>query len=259
MAKSERQLDELRQRLNGLLAEWGTEISAVMGALEEQESLDATQNEKVLALENQVNELAKLRQRIRERDLALDHLTKTSKEREAKFAELEKEHKTARARIEELEKQLAAQDKPAQQQKSVPQDEVEAMRAELAARKLLVKSMRADAERGKTLEKELSENRDVIAKLKESVARHARTVAELRRGSDGWEQKYRQLAETASKQLSRESDSVPRAGDRPVRDKRIEPTMSEPAEVDGSRTVVIDMTEPLRKARDERRRKNDKR
>ena len=237
MAKSERQIDELRERLSRLMADWGTEISAVISALESQQSESSAQAENAQALENQANELAKLRQRIRERDMALDHLTKTSKERDAKFAELEKEHKAARSRVDELERQLAVLDKPAQQQKNVPQDEVEAMRAELAARKLLVKTLRTDAERGKALEKEVAESRDLIAKLKVTIDRHSRTNAELRRGADNWERKYREISESAGKRLSRDSDK----------------------EVDGTKTVDIDMTESLRKANDERRRKTDRR
>jgi chromosome segregation ATPase len=252
MARSERQIDELRERLNGLLAEWGTEVSAVIRALEEQQSLAEAEARNSQTLENQANELTKLRQRIRERDLALDHLTKTSKERDQRFAELEKELKHARGRLEELERQLATLDKPAQPPKSVPQDEVEAMRAELAARKLLVKSLRGDADRCKALEKELAENRDAVATMKVSIARHTRTISELRVGADRWERKYRELAAAAGKQLSRNADGV-------GRDAIVAPSADEAGDVDGSSTVVIDMTEPLRKANDERRRKNDRR
>jgi chromosome segregation ATPase len=212
MAKSEPQLDALRERLSGLLADWETEVSTVIRALEDQQSLAATQVEKVQELENQVNELAKLRQRVRERDLVLDHVTKKSKEKDVRLAQLEKEHKHARARIEELERQVGAPERPALHQKGDQQHELEAMRAELAARKSLVKSLRIDAERGKTLENELAEHREVIATLKETIAELSRRLA------------------------SRDSE--------------------ETGEVDGSHTVVIDMTEPLREARDERLRKH---
>lgn len=243
MAKSERQLDELRERLGGLLEDWGTEIAAVMRALENQQSQASAQDGE---------ELAKLRQRVRERDMALDHLTKTSKERDSKFAELEKELKAARTRVDELERQQGALDQPGQESKVSQQAELEAMRAELAARKSLIKSLRTDAERGKALEKEIAGNREVLAKMKTSIERHTKTIAELRRGADSWERKYRELAETAGKRLSRESDGVPRgtAAAAPAAQR---------AEVDGTKTIVIDMTEPLRKANDERRRKTDRR
>jgi len=112
--------------------------------------------------------------------------------------------------------------------------------------------MRTDAERGKTLEKELAGNRELVATMKAAIDRHARTIAELRRGSDTWERKYMELAGAAGKRLSRESDGAPRAANAGA-------PVAATAEVDGTRTVVIDMTEPLRKAHDERRRKTDKR
>jgi chromosome segregation ATPase len=256
MAKSEPQIDDLRKRLSGLLADWGTEISAVMRVLENQQALAATQFEEVRALEDQANELAKLRQRVRERDLALDHLKKKSKEKDVRLAELEREHKRACVRIEELERKLGALDKPTQHQKGGQQAEVEAMRAELAARKSLVKSLRTDAERGKTLEKKLAEDREVIATMKESIERHASTIAELRRSSDSWERKYRRLAEAANGEPSRDSDMF---SDSDIfTDTAVALFLDETVEVDGSHTVVIDMTEPLREARDERRRKGQK-
>jgi chromosome segregation ATPase len=250
MAKPERQLDDLRDRLSGLLADWGTEISAVMDALRNQESLAASHAEQAQALESQVAEVAELRRWAREKELALDHLTSKSKEKDARLAELENQNKKARARIEELERQLAALDKPAQQ-KGIQHEEFEAMRAELAARKSLVKILRTDAERGRALEKELAGNRETMARMKESIDRHAGTIAELRRSADSWERKYRQLAEAASKRTSRDSDKV-------ARDSRVAPPVDEHTEVDGSHTVVIDMTEPLREARDQRR-SNDRR
>lgn len=251
MAKSEREIDDLRQRLGALLANWGSEIAAVIQVLERQQSLAASHDDSVQALENQVAELAKLRQRIRERDLALDHLTKKSKEKDSRIAELEALLQKARARIEELERRIADAEKQPPSQPAVQQEEFEAMRAELAARKSLVKSLRTDAERGKALEKELARTREEMAAMKTSNQRHARTISELRRSSDNWERKYRELSETAGKRLSRETDRAPRG-------TRIEPTVDAPAEVDGTRTVVIDMTESLRAARDERRRKSDR-
>jgi chromosome segregation ATPase len=271
MAKAERQLDELRERLTALLADWGTEISAVMAALESQQSLADTHVERVQELQNQVNELAKLKQRIRERDLALDHLTAKSKEKDARIAELEKEHRKVRTRVEELEQQLAAAParpaepvEPVEQNKRFQQEEFEAMRAELAARKSLVKTLRSDAERSKTLEKELAENREAMATMKKSIDRNTKTMAELRRSADSWEQKYRKLLEGRGDQPSR-SVQMPR-GDQVLRNdppSRIAAShdsdeTKEMPMIDPSHTIVIDMAEPLRQARDERLRKYKK-
>jgi chromosome segregation ATPase len=257
MTKPAPQIDDLRERLSGLLADWEAEISAVMRALESHQSSAAAQVEKVQALENQVNELAELRQRALERDLELNRVKKSSKDKDVRFAKLEKEHETVLARVEELERKLGAPDNPVQHQKGGQQAELEALRAELAARKSLIKSLRTDAERGKAFEKELAENREVIATMKESIDRHAKTIAELRRSSDSWERKYRRVVEQGNRKSSRDSDMPPDSDI--LTDTGVEMFIDETMEVDGTHTIVIDMTEPLRKARDERRRKYAKR
>lgn len=253
MTETDTHIDDLRQRLGGLLADWGTEISAVMRALEDQQSLTATQVERVRALETQVNEVAELRQRIRERDVLLDRLKKTTQEKDARFAELEAKHKEACARVAELQRKIGAPDTATQLPTGGQQAEIDAMRAELAARKSLIRSLRTDAERGKALEKELAENREVIARMKESIDRHARTIAELRRSSDSWERKYRRLVEAGNDKPS-SGNEMSSDGDI-LTDTAVELFIDETMEVDGAHTVVIDMTEPLREARGELRRK----
>lgn len=194
MAESEKQTGDLKERLSALMADWTTEISAVLRALD-----------------------------------------------------------MARARIEELEKRLSEREKPAESHNDGQQAEVEAMRSELAARKSLVKSLRSDAERAKALEKELAQNRQAIAAMKQSIESDARTIAELRLRSRSWERKYRRLAEEKSREPSTESDNYTYSD--VFTDTGVAMFLDETTHVDGTHTVVIDMTEPLRKAREERRRK----
>lgn len=258
MAKPEPQIDDLRERLSGLLADWETEISAVIRALEGQQVQAATHAAEVKALANQVTEIKKLRQQVRDRDVALDHLKRRSKDRDQRLAELERELQKARALIAELEQKVGAMDKAAPQQKDTPHAEVEAMRAELAARKSLVKTLRSDAERGKALEKEVTQNRQVIATMKESIERDAKTIAELRLSSNSWERKYRKLAEAGHDESARASGTFADS-DIFLTDTAVGMFIDDSKEIDGGHTVVIDMTEPLREARDERSRKSVKR
>lgn len=254
MAKSEPQIDDLRKRLRALLVDWESEITAVMRALDSQRSSSTTDANRIKALEKQIGEVEELRQQVIKRDLAIDHLKKESKAKDARFAELEKEHKKASARIEQLEKSNSTE--KSTQKDGGQQAEVEAMRAELAARKSLVKNLRSDAERGKALEKELAENREVIATMKEAIDRHAKTIAELRRSSDSWERKYRRLIEAGNGDSSRDKGAF---SDSEIFTETVaEMFFEETMEVDGSHTVVIDMTEPLREARDESRKKYEK-
>lgn len=253
MAKSELQIADLRKRLSSLLADWGTEISAVIGALESEHALIANHAQNVRALQDQSHEVAALRQRVRDRDLALNHIKKISKEKDMRLAELDKRLKHANERVAELERMLDSPDSPARYPEGVQQAEFEAMRAELDARKSLIKSLRTDAARNKTLEKKLAQDREAIASMKASIERHARKIAELRRSSDSWEQKYLRLSEEKIDMPSRNREEASDR-DRPVDAASPAPSPDETMEVDGAHTIVIDMTEPLRKAQEERRR-----
>lgn len=238
MAKSESPITDLRNRLRGLLTNWENEISAVMQAVE-----------------NQVNDLTELRQRIRDRDVALDHVKEKSKEKDARIAELAAEQKKSLARVEELEKKLGTLDKPAGGQKDSPHAEVEAMRAELAARKSLVKTLRADAQRGKALEEEVAQNREIIETMKNAIEQHTKTISELRMNSNSWERKYRRLADAGNDESTRDEGKFTDS-DIFLTETAVGMFLDDSVEVDGSNTVVIDMTEPLQEARDERLRKN---
>ena len=252
MAKSDPSIDELRKRLTGLLADWETEISTVVRLLDDRKAAGAVRPDRSQSLDksqthdHSAAEQADLQQRIRDRDLALDYVKKKLKEKDQQFLEFEKEREKSRIRIEELERKLGESGEAAAQPKGGQQAELEAMRAELAARKSLVKSLRADAERGKALEKELAENRKRISNMGESIERHARTIVDLRRNAESWEEKYRRLEASAAKAPA-------------VRVPSAAAPAAKEAEVDGSRTIVIDMTESLRAARDERLKKNRKR
>lgn len=215
MATSEPQLDDLSKRLSSLLADWGKEISTVLRALEAQKAQAATEREKAERLTAKVASQQELIATLR-RDLqAADRVKGESQGNDKELAKLRKEH--------------------------------EAMRTELVARKTLVKSLRADAERVKALEKELDENREVIATMKESIERHAKTIAELRRSSDSWERKYQRLADAGATESSVDSNVFSETA--------VAEFLDDAMGAEPDHTIVIDMTEPLRAARDERSKK----
>jgi chromosome segregation ATPase len=248
MAQSEPPFEDLKERLGALLTDWGTEISAVMRLLEGQNGRTTGYVEKIEALENQIEELAALRKEARDKDLVLGHLKKMSKEKDDKIAELEIEHKKALARVEELVRDAGTSNERTQYQNGGQHGEFEAMRTELAARKTLVKSLRADAEKVKKVEEELEENREVIATLKESLDHHAKKMVELRRSTDSWERKYQRLLDKGKTESSADGSLFS--------DTAVGVFLDETMAAEGDHTIVIDMTEPLRVARDERRKKH---
>jgi hypothetical protein len=68
--------------------------------------------------------------------------------------------------------------------------ELEAVRAELDARKSLIESLRGDAKRAQALEAQLEEKRDVISKLEAYIDRHVNTLADLQESVATWKGKY---------------------------------------------------------------------
>jgi chromosome segregation ATPase len=74
--------------------------------------------------------------------------------------------------------------------------ELEAVCAELDARKSLIDSLRGDADRAKALESQLDEKRNVISKLEISIDRHVSSIAELQQTVALWKSKYAALKST---------------------------------------------------------------
>jgi len=239
MPKTEIQIEDLRERLTRLRADCDSEIAAVIAFLEAQENKGPDREEIEQALRNQSHDLTELRQRVHDRDLALDYIKKKSKEKDARITDLEMELARARAQATESARQADESEMPVRQKEIDQQAELEAMRAELAARKSLIKSLRSDAERARTLANELAESRQIIDETRNQKKA-------LEKKSNDWERMYRQLAREKSEASASngESDPAETSTDR---------SAEEIPEVDGTRTIVIDMTEPLRAARDVRR------
>lgn len=233
MAKSNPQTTDLRQRLSKLLSDWNAEITGILGTLDDLQASAAPQDGSSGHTDSHANDLEELRQRIRDRDLALDYLKKKAKEKDARIAELEREHMKSRTRAEQIEqrlKTLATRTTPESgTQQDDPQAEIEAMRAELAARKSLIKSLRADAERSTALEQKLAESRGIISKLQETIEYHTKANAKLR-ANPGGRERIQDATRTEASPPSELSASDA------LTDK-------------GTGTIVIDMADSLRAAR----------
>lgn len=231
MTDLELPVDQIRERLTGLLADWGTELSSVLKELEERRARAAElesrasdlamlekriegQESLIATLTADAEEASRLRQELRGKDLDIERLTselESKKElirvlrRDAEGAErLKSEAKLKDREIEMLKGQL---DETVQRNATLDSElatlrdavadthsedsaELEAVRAELEARKTLIKSLRGDQERAARLEASLEEKREVIEQLEESINRHASTIAELKRSAEAWKRKY---------------------------------------------------------------------
>lgn len=230
MTDPETPIGTIRERLSGLLADWGEDFSSLLTELEEKRArlneleTDAVDNtQKFQSLSRQVeaqdtlieslnleaDEATALRQEIHDRDLEL----------EKKSAEIGSKHELisalrqdtegigrlkgdGRVKDQEIARLVIEKEQAVQHAAELTAStltgidtaaELEAVRAELEARKSVIESLRGDAGRAQALEAQLEEKRDVIAKLEVSVDRHAGSIAELQQTIASWRAKYAAL------------------------------------------------------------------
>jgi chromosome segregation ATPase len=132
---------------------------------------------------------------------------------------------------------------------SVDEAELAALKAELDARKTLIKSLRADAERVAALETQLEGKREAVASLETSINQHVETIAELKRGLAAWKKKY-QAAKGELFDTAAVSTHSPTFTDTELEAlKELERTNAPP-----DHTVAIDMRDALKEARRKRQR-----
>lgn len=257
-------LRELELKRNRL-----AEIESSASAQDEQvaeltKRLDA-QTELVETLRADAEEAGRLRQEVRERDLeverlgselaskqeliralrreaeTVDRLKGELKLRDKEISELRAERSGFEQRLVSLDGELEALREGQAEREDA--SELEAVRAELEARKSLIKGLRADAQRGDALEAQLEEKREIIGQLETSINQHASTIAELKRLADMWKKKYQVLRGTETEATSAQ---LPGFTETDVR------ALERMQAKDGGapdRTIAIDMRRSLLEAR----------
>ena len=122
--------------------------------------------------------------------------------------------------------------------------ELEALRAELEARKVMIKSLRADQDRVAALQATIDEKSEIVRQLEASLNRHSNTIVELKRGADGWKRKYQAVKGSSS--TAETSVSVPTLSETDV---RVIEQLDKDVTTDTESTIAIDMRSSLLEAR----------
>jgi chromosome segregation ATPase len=232
-----------------------------------QKRLDG-QESLIEALKADAEEASKLRKEIRAKDLeferlsseldskkeliralrrdaeSVDRLKADAKLKDQEIDGLKGQLERAEQRAGEVGKELAALRESAAGRASEESAELDAVRADLDARKTLIKSLRGDQERVGALEASLEEKREVIAQLEASINRHSNTIAELKRSAEAWKRKY-QAAQGGAGASTVTSATVPTLSDTDMR--AIE--QLEKSETKSDATIAIDMRRSLLEAR----------
>jgi chromosome segregation ATPase len=279
----------LRDRLTGMLADWGSELASVLKELDEKRArvaeLEGTaagrkgelealqqridgQNTLIEALRGDAEEVSKLRAEVRAKDLEFERvsseleskkelvralrrdgdgaerLKSESRQKDRDLEDLKSKLQSAESKANEAAVELATLRENAASQLSEEQAEIDALRAELEARKTVIKSLRADQDRVAALQASLEEKRDVIEQLEASINRHSNTIAELRRTVETWKRKYQ--AAKGDSPTATTSINLPSLSDTDVRViEQIEKSASGKTDA----TIAIDMRRSLLEAR----------
>jgi chromosome segregation ATPase len=174
------------------------------------------QSELIETLRQEAAEARDLQSQLRERDLEIERLTselQAKKEIVQALRQQTREGEDARARAGAAEQQLAGQQQEldasrqtvaslnaeldklraevsAAQDAAVDSAELGALRAELDARRTMIKSLRDDARRAEALEAQLEAKRETIGELEQALEQHVLTIEDLRQSADAWRRKY---------------------------------------------------------------------
>jgi len=230
--------------------------------VEELERQLEAQSELMGGLQDDIAASNRLRKEIQERDVEMDRLTSELQSKQELISALRSDAETSQhlrdelrtkeQRISELESANRGAREDAQRLAREVEDlteraqseidsasEVEALRAELDARKSLIQSMRSDLKRLGNMEAELDEKRQVIGKLEDSVDRHAQTIQDMHATID------RLREQSARKPVTRKllatGETLP-----PLSSADLQRAL-EDSEVE--HTIAIDMRESLIEAR----------
>lgn len=277
----------LRDRLTGLLADWGAELVEVLRELEEKRKRVAEleggaagrsdeleqlkqriegQDTLIEALRSDSEDAARLRAELRTRDLEFERVSseleskkelvralrrdtdgvdrvRTESRREVE--ELKGKLQRAEAQAAKASQELAALREATESKSSEEHMELEELRADLEARKSVIKSLRSDQERLEPLQASLQEKQEIIAQLEGAMNRHSSTIAELRRNVETWKGKY--LSMKGESPTATTSVDIPALSDTDVR--VIEQIEKKAGGIKQEATIAIDMRRSLLEAR----------
>jgi len=235
------------------------------------------QSELIATLTQEAEEARALRAEVRERDLDLerlnselesksdlvkalrrhagesDQLKATGKQRDKKIFEqqhqLDKKQKEldrAVSEIAELKAELEAQKEHSADETVVDSAELEALKAELDARKSMIKSLKADAKRAESLESQLAAKVEAVNALEDAIDQHSMTIGELSKSVEVWKTKYQAAKGEKLADRDQTMSELPAFTDTEVEVlKKLDDSHGDPP----AATVAIDMRDALKEAR----------
>jgi chromosome segregation ATPase len=197
-------LEALRQEFDAALASLFTELDQAReavaelkgaeddqaGKLQQAEERIGAQDELIETLNQELQEAKRLRSEIRERELDIERMRSELSSKNELVSAVREQTNRATAQIGELQRELAEAREQSADATAMDNAEIVALKAELEARRSMIRNLREDAARAETLESQLDAKRETISMLEESIEQHVHTIADLRKSADAWKLKY---------------------------------------------------------------------
>ena len=159
----------------------------------------------------------------------------------------------AKSRINELKQELEAEHQRAAEQTGIESSEMVSLKAELDARKSMIKSLKADGERVDSLEAQLEAKQEAVDALEQAIDQHAATIEGLRRSVEAWKEKYQAVKGEKIQDIDETMTELPEFTDTELEALRqLEATNQGGPES----TVAINMSDSLKQARKAKARAN---
>jgi chromosome segregation ATPase len=212
---------------------------------EEASKLRAEVRNRDLEFERVSSELESKKELVRALRRDTDGVDRVRTESKREVEELKAKLQRAEAQATKTAQELAALREADHGKKDEEHAELEALRADLEARKTLIKSLRSDQERIAPLQASLQEKQEIISQLEAAMNKHSGTITELKRSVETWKRKY--LALKGDSPTATTSVNLPSLADTDVR--VIEQLDKKAGGLKQEATIAIDMRRSLLEAR----------
>lgn len=238
-------LAEETDRLARIAGELQAEDDSQAKRVRQLEERAEGQSDLIETLSKEAEEARALRAELKERDLSLGSVNAELDSKSDLVKALREQLDRATSEVASLRRELKAADEIAAEETVVDVAEMDALKAELEARKSMIRNLREESGRATELESQLDAKRETIAALEESIDQHVETAAALRASVETWKRKY-QAARGELTDVDQTLAEPPAFTDTEVEVlQQLEQSGFEQPE----HTVAIDMRTALREAR----------
>lgn len=232
-------------RLCGIAQELQAEDDSQEKRLRQLEERAEGQSELIDTLSREAEEARSLRAELKEKDLGLGSVNAELESKSDLVRALREQLDRATGEIESLRREIKASDDIAAEETVVDSAELDALRAELEARKSMIRNLREENERATGLEAQLEAKRETITALEESIDQHVETAAKLRASVDTWKKKY----QAARGELTDVDQTLAEPPAFTETEAEVLRQLEDSGFEEPERTIAIDMRSALKEAR----------